>query len=151
MNRYFYTGGAVTSGGLLAVMIFLNSELARYTSPVWSSFIAHGVGVVGSWVLWWVLSQHKALLPYAAEAPLWSYFGGAGGAIIVVLANITVNSAIGLVGSLSLMILGQTTIAMVFDVKGWFGMEKRRLSANDLLQVPCIVIGSILIIFYGGV
>lgn len=150
MTKGVYTSSAVVSGGLLAIMIFLNSELARYTSPAASSLIAHFVGIFGSWLIWKFMSNSKTLIPYALNAPAWSYFGGIGGAMIVVIANITVNSTIGLVGSLSLMILGQTSFAILFDFKGWFGMEKRNLSLSDFLQIPCIVAGSILIIFFGG-
>ena len=148
MNKNLYTSGAIASGGLLAVMIFLNGELARYTSPVWSSLIAHFVGIFGSWFLWRSMSHSKKLFPYSSDAPMWSYFGGVCGAMIVVIANITVNSSIGLVGSLSLMILGQTAFAILFDFKGWFGMEKRNLYLSDFLQVSCILAGSLLIIFY---
>ncbi len=148
MNKNLYTTGAIASGGLLAIMIFFNGELARYTSPAWSSLIAHFVGIFGSWFLWRLMSNSKKLFPYTSDAPMWSYFGGAGGAMIVVIANITVNSSIGLVGSLSLMILGQTLFAILFDFKGWIGMAKRNLYLSDFLQVSCVLAGSILIIFY---
>jgi bacterial/archaeal transporter family-2 protein len=148
MNRNLYTSGAVVSGGLLGIMIFLNGELSRYTSPVWSSLIAHFVGIFGSWFLWKLMSQSKKLLPFSSDAPMWSYFGGVCGAMIVVIANITVTSNIGLIGSFSLMILGQTSFAILFDFKGWLGMEKRNLYSSDFLQVSCILAGSLLIIFY---
>ncbi len=148
MNNKLFTGGAIASGSLLAVMIFINGELAKSTSPAWSSLIAHFVGIFGSWFLWRLMSDSKKILPYSGAAPKWSYFGGAGGAVIVIIANLTVNSIIGLVGSLSLMILGQTLFAILFDYKGWFGVAKRNLCLSDFLQVSCILLGSILIIYY---
>lgn len=151
INKSVYSSGAVISGGLLAIAIFLNGELARYTSPVWSSLIAHFVGIFGSWFIWRLLSKSKTLIPYSSDAPLWSYSGGVIGAAIVVIANITINSPIGLVGSLSLMILSQTCFAILFDFKGWFGMEKRNLYRSDFLRVSYILAGSALTIFYGGV
>ncbi|MDJ0756404.1 MAG: DMT family transporter [Ardenticatenaceae bacterium] len=150
MNKQIYAAGAVGSGGLLALMIFLNGELARYTSPTWSSFIAHFVGIFGSWLLWKLIVRNKNIWPYSSGTPLWAYLGGVGGALIVVVANITVNSSLGLVGSLSLMILGQACLAMLFDLTGWFSFEKRKLMLADVLQVICIVAGSILIIWSGG-
>ena len=148
MSKSIYTMGAIASGGLLAVMIYFNGELASYTSPFWSSLIAHFVGIFASWFLWRTMIRSNNLIPFSPEAPVWSYFGGVCGALIVAIANITVNSSIGLVGSLSLMILGQTLFAMLFDFMGWFGMENRRLNINDLGRVLFILAGSILIINY---
>lgn len=148
MNRHLYSSGALLSGSLLAVAIFLNSELALFTSPAWSSLIAHFVGIFGSWGLWKYLSTEKKWFPFSPKAPRWSYFGGVFGAMIVVLSNMTVNSSIGLVGTVSLMILGQTCFAILFDLWGWFGMEKRELHRADFLRVAFILAGSLLIIIY---
>ncbi len=148
MIKSLFTTGAIASGGMLAIMVFFNGELARLTSPMSSSLIAHFVGIMGSWVLWRLMSRSRTLWPYSAAAPMWSYFGGVCGAMIVVLANITVNSTIGLIGSLSLMILGQTLFAILLDLKGWVGIAKRNLYMSDFLQVSSILVGSILIILY---
>ncbi|NNF99153.1 MAG: DMT family transporter [Desulfobacteraceae bacterium] len=148
MNKRIYPSAAVTSGGLLAIMIYINGELSRHTSPAWSSLIAHFVGIFGSWFLWKYLSKSKTYFPYTPDAPKWSYFAGVIGALIVVIANITVNSSIGLVGSLSLMILGQTLFAILFDFGGWLGMAKRKIHLRDILQVILILAGSLLIVFY---
>lgn len=147
MKNSVYTGSTVASGGLLAVMIFLNSELANFTSPALSSLIAHFIGILGSWILWKLMVKGGGLFPYSPKAPKWAYLGGAGGAFIVVFANITVNSTIGLIGSLSLMILGQTLFAILLDFKGWVGMTKRNLCLKDFLQVSLILTGSIFIIY----
>lgn len=150
MNKNYFPTIALSSGGLLAMMIFLNGQLATYTSAITSSLIAHFVGIIGSWILWKLIVKSKKIVPYSSIAPKWFYLGGVGGALIVVIANITVNSVIGLVGSLSLMILGQTIFAIIFDITGLFGMKKRKLHFNKLIQISCILTGSILIILGGG-
>lgn len=148
MNKNIYASGAIASGGLLAIAIYLNGELSRYTTPFYSSMIVHGIGLAGSWLLWKLLFKGEGLIPFSSKAPKWAYLGGVGGAMIVVLSNITVNSPIGLVGSLSLMILGQTIFAILFDVNGWAGMQKRRLYQADFLQLGCILVGAVLIVFF---
>lgn len=146
MNKNLYSTGALFSGGMLGVMLFLNSGLAQYTSPSISSLIVHFVGIFASWLIWKLISKRKVWIPFSVDAPIWTYLGGICGAMIVLISNITVNSSIGLVGSLSLMILGQTSFAILFDLKGWFGMKKRKIHLRDLLQVGCILAGCFLLI-----
>ncbi len=148
MKKSLYASSALASGGMLGITIFINGELAKYSSPAWSSMVAHFVGIFGSWFLWRWMSKEKKIFPYSSDAPIWSYFGGISGAWVVVMANITVNSSIGLIGSFSLMILGQTSLAILFDIKGWFGMEKRSLFKRDLIQIFCILAGSIFILLF---
>ena len=142
-----YTIGALGSGALLALAIFLNGEFAIRTSAIWSSMIAHFVGVFGSLLLWRVLIYRRGATLYSPQAPKWVYFAGALGALIVVLSNVTVNSTLGLVGTLTLMILGQSVFAIVFDVKGWLGLKQRRLQAKDVAQVGLILTGALLVIY----
>ena len=142
-----YTIGALGSGALLALAIFLNGELATHTSAIWSSMIAHLVGTLGSLLLWQALTYRKGARLYSPQAPKWVYFAGALGALIVVLSNVTVNSNLGLAGTLTLMILGQSVFAIVFDVKGWLGLKQRRLQAQDIAQVGLILTGAFLVIY----
>lgn len=148
IKNTYYSTTALASGALLALAIFFNGQLAGYLSPIRSSLIVHFVGIFSSWVLWRILSDQRGLLPYSASAPRWAYLSGIGGAAIVIFANITVNSTIGLVGSLSLMILGQAVFAILFDFNGWLGLPKRAISVGDFLQVLCLLTGSFLIILY---
>jgi bacterial/archaeal transporter family-2 protein len=146
MRKNLYAGSAIVSGSLLGLMLFINGQLANYTSAFWSSMIAHFIGLFASWIAWKLFSPSKKLLPINSKSPRWAYFGGVVGALIVIFSNITVNSEFGLVGSLSLMILGQTFFAMLFDYKGWIGMQKRELTRYDFLQISCVLAGSLLII-----
>jgi transporter family-2 protein len=148
MKNTYYSSAALGSGALLALAIFINGRLAGHLSPAWSSLVVHFVGIFGSWFLWRLLARGGGLLPFSSAAPRWAYLGGLGGAVIVLLANTTVNSVIGLVGSLSLMILGQAVFAILIDINGWLGMQKRAISPGDLLQVLCLMTGSFLIILY---
>ncbi|MDH3944369.1 MAG: DMT family transporter [Anaerolineae bacterium] len=148
IKNTYYSTTALASGALLALAIFLNGRLAVRLSPAWSSLVVHFVGIFGSWFLWRILSRSGGLLPYSSYVPRWAYLGGLGGAVIVFFANTTVNSVIGLVGSLSLMILGFAVFAILIDINGWLGMPKRHISPGDLLQVLCLMSGSFLIILY---
>ena len=103
-----------------------------------------------SLVLWFALSVPGKKRLVSRRAPLWSYSAGIGGAMAVVVANIAVNSRLGLAGSLSCFILGQTVSALVIERLGLFGAVARKLTLRDALRVGAIMAGALLIINSGG-
>jgi bacterial/archaeal transporter family-2 protein len=144
-----YLVGALVAGGILALMIFVNGELARHTSAEWSSLVAHGIGAGCAFVIWQGMLRLSSSTKRQAtsRAPWWSYVAGIFGAIIVILASITVNSPIGLSGSISLMLLGQVLFGLLVDYFGWFGMPARDLTLYDFGQVFFIMSGTAVLIF----
>ena len=149
MNKNYYTVAATAAGGLLATMILLNGILSKFTSPFYSSFIVHLVGLAGSLILWIIMKPSKSAAIISRKAPFWSYLGGIGGALAVVCANTVVNSSLGLAGSLSCFILGQTATSLLIDGLGLFGAPKRKLVLQDGIRVGSILAGSLLIINAG--
>lgn len=143
-NRWIWLV-AVLAGGLLACMTFFNGMLARYTSPLESSLAAHLIGFVTAGVLFAIPAGKPAK---TGKTPFWTYLGGVPGAIAVVVSNVTVNSRIGLSGSLALMLLGQTVFGLTVDSFGLFEMRKRVLGVQDYLEVLMIMSGSAILIFY---
>lgn len=140
---------ALTAGALLALMISVNSGLASYNSPLFASWVAHGVGAIAAWLLLQMLPLRPTPLSSGAAvvAPRWAYFGGIPGALTVIVAAITVNSPLALSGSLALMLTGQVLFGMLSDSRGWFGVIKRRLRANDIIATLLILFGCALLIF----
>ncbi|OZG75205.1 hypothetical protein BTA51_02130 [Hahella sp. CCB-MM4] len=154
-------GLALSAGMLLAVMIDVNSLLAAHSSPMTASWIAHGLGAVGAFILvlafrarqqWHCRAEEleKAGPDKKINSPFWSYLGGIPGAFTVVLAAVTVNSPIGLSGSLALMLVGQVLFGMLCDYFGLFGIPRRQPALKDLKVVGCTLSGSGLIIFLGA-
>ncbi len=150
MNKKYYTSISVLSGGLLAVMIFFNGVLSKYTSPVFSSLIVHAVGLLVSLILWFLTNKTNEWKLISKKAPFWSYLGGFSGAFAVITSNIAVNSKLGLAGSLSFFILGQTIASLIVDSLGLFELNKKKLNKYDYARVGLILIGSLLIINSGG-
>lgn len=137
---------ALTAGALLALMISVNSGLASYNSPLFASWVAHGVGAIAAWLLLLLLRRRTPLSP-ATVPPRWAYLGGIPGALTVVVAAITVNSPLALAGSLALMLTGQVLFGMLSDSRGWFGVIQRRLRTNDIIATLLILAGCALLIF----
>ncbi|QRK04329.1 DMT family transporter [Archangium violaceum] len=143
---------AMAGGALLALMINYNSLLAKHTTPVFASWVAHGLGAVAAFALVVLYSRlfrspGKEMEPQRAKVPLWFYLGGIPGTLTVILAAVTVNSGLSLSGTIALMLLGQVLFGLVSDYFGLFRTPKRRIVATDFLVALCILSGSALIIF----
>lgn len=160
---------ALIGGALLALMIKLNSSLAALTTPLYASWLAHGIGASVALLLIAVIttvskrdrpnivkplsrnttSKHDRPTLSGGAAPKWSYLGGIPGAMVVILAAITVNSELGLSGTLVLGLLGQVLFGLLSDHFGLFGVDKKPISAHRLLSIIPIFSGASLIIFFG--
>ena len=137
-------GLALFSGGLLALMITINSTLAGYSSPVLASWLAHGVGTLVALLLLLLLQGFTAFgssTGSGSVAPLWAYLAGVPGAFTVVLAAITVNSSLGLSASIGLIMAGQVGFSLISDRLGLFGLSKKPFSSNDGVAISLIIIG----------
>lgn len=139
---------AFAGGVLLALMITFNALMAKHTTPVFASWAAHGLGGLAAMALLAAGAARRAPAASAAgPAPRWSYFGGLPGAMTVVLAGVTINSALGLSGSVAFMLVGQAAFGMASDELGLFGVRRRAVTALDFAAGLVILAGSALIIF----
>jgi bacterial/archaeal transporter family-2 protein len=142
---------ALAAGVVLAMMIDRNSALARHSSPLVASWIAHGIGAAASllFVMAWAIASRRVgggLAAPSGRGPLWAYFGGIPGAMTVLLAAITVNGPLGLAGTLALMLVGQMIFGMIADGFGWLGMARRTFTRRDLIAATSVIAGSAMII-----
>jgi transporter family-2 protein len=141
---------AVTGGITLASMIAVNSKLAAYSSPLLSSWLAHGIGAVTSFFVLLGVSAfvgEKISLFPKSTTPIWAYLGGIPGAFTVILAAITVNSPLGLSASIALIMAGQVLFGLVSDTFGLFGLRKRAMNINDVIALILMVIGCLITMF----
>ncbi|MFC1233924.1 DMT family transporter [Vibrio sp. F74] len=144
----WYSGMAVFGGCLLALMIHLNSQLALGTTGLSASWFAHGIGAVTAWILLSILGPKRhAVEMDERKAPRLFYLGGIPGAFTVILASITVNSSIGLSGTLALGLIGQLIFSLICERFGWLQLEKKTFSMVDFVPIVLIVLGSILLIY----
>jgi len=145
---------AIVSGVLLALMININSELAAATSAVQSSWLAHGIGCVLAALLC-VIFNNKAVNKRELQGEnqsnkitqLRSYLGGIPGSFTVVLASLTVQSEIGLTGTLALALIGQFIFSLLVEHFGLLNQKVNKLSFLNVLPSVFVIVGSILIIY----
>lgn len=152
MNRLIVSCWALVGGATLAIMIGLNSQLAALLTPVYASWLAHGLGAISALLIIGLtgLTRPVSFSSTSAKAPFWSYLGGIPGAVVVVMVAITVNSPLGLTGTLVLSICGQVLFSLLSDQWGWFGLFKRQLTLQRLITLVPILTGSLLIISAKG-
>ncbi|APJ02817.1 DMT family transporter [Silvanigrella aquatica] len=138
------------AGAILTVMLKLNSNLSSVTSPLFASWTAHGIGLLTAILIIYVnkIILNKKNLNQTApqKAPFWSYLGGLAGGMVVVLAVISVNSTLGLSGTISLMLVGQILFGLLSDIFGLFGTTKKLIQLKDIFVIIFILAGSWLII-----
>ncbi len=145
---------ALIAGVALAVMTHWNSMLARHSSPLFASWTAHGIGAVAALVLVCLLSRRRAAAGNAPAGarfrPFWAYLGGIPGAFTVLIAAITVNSALGLAGTLALLLIGQMVFGVMADGLGLFGLARRPATPRELIALVLVLSGSLAIIMARG-
>jgi transporter family-2 protein len=140
---------ALVAGVVLAVMTDWNSQLARHSSPLFASWTAHGIGTIASMALVLILllrgKKTTVSVPHR-RWPLWAYLGGVPGAFTVLLAAITVNSALGLAGTLALLLVGQIAFGVCADYFGFFRLPRRQQQPRETIGFALVLIGSMVII-----
>jgi bacterial/archaeal transporter family-2 protein len=142
---------AFGTGCLLTLMVHLNGQLAHYGNALFSSWVAHGTGTVAAalYIAALYRGSRKAPAPEAPKAPFWAYLGGISGAATVMLTSTTVNSELGLSGTLALGLVGQVIFSLLADGLGLFGMPRRRPGVRDIASLGLVLAGSALIILFG--
>ncbi|MGX9416175.1 DMT family transporter [Vibrio sp. WJH972] len=149
LNKYSLL--AVIGGGLLALMIHLNSQLASVTSALSASWIAHAVGAFVAWCLLIVFNTGISPSEVHMAKPTKIYhLGGIPGALTVILASITINSGVGLSGTLALALIGQLVFSMLCEHLGLFNLKQRTFLYRDLIPILLVTSGSFMLIFSKG-
>lgn len=137
---------AISSGLLLSLMISINAELAGATSAFQASWIAHGIGCIVALLLYTAFKKGGiTAIRHDVHTKYW--FGGVPGALIVVISSITVQSYIGLTGTLALALIGQFIMSLFLEHFGWLNQPKVKINIANVFPTLLVMLGSILIIY----
>lgn len=141
---------AIVGGSLLAVMIAINGEMKSFISPLEASWVVHGVGALVALLLLVLFKAKPVNTANSVDLAWWNYLGGLSGSFVVVLAVITVNSFLGITGTLVLTVVGQVLFGLISDQFGWFGLERHPFSLKKLYSICFILAGAGLIVYAKG-
>lgn len=137
MNYLF----GVLVGGLIAVMVSVNGQLALYTNVYISGAVAHVVAAIGSLLLAGFSKEQKE---EEEKLPFYFYLTGLLGAIIIVFNNVTFK-ALGVSITVALMLLGQMVSSLLIDSFGLLKMKKVSTGREKIPGLLIILIGIIII------
>lgn len=144
--KLFHLIAAFGAGGLLTLMVLFNGTLAQYGSLFFASWVPHLTGTIVALLVLGIMRPKRAS---TAAPPVWSYLAGIAGGVTVMLTSATMNSALALSGTIALGLAGQVIFSLVADVKGLFGLPKKRPVGRDYLSLALIMAGSLILIFLG--
>jgi len=132
MSSYIFL--ALISGIFISLSRSLNGRLSIEKTPFHASTWNHAIGFLFLTVL--ILYQNPNLSHITLIAPLYSYLGGAIGALFVVTNSLTLKS-LGVTKTAMLVISGQMISALVVD-KFFYS---NTFNLNELLGVTFIIAG----------
>ena len=128
-------------GGLIAIMVSVNGQLAVHTNIYISASIVHIIATLGTLFL-------TLLYPNDEEEkerlPVYYYLTGVLGAIIIILNNVTFR-ALGVSITVALMLLGQMIASLLIDSYGLLKMKRVKTGREKAPGLIMIVIGIIVI------
>ena len=145
MDRWVAVAAMVAAGGLVAMQAPINSVLGKSVGTFAAASVSFAVGLA-------VLACITALFAggfgdVASVADLrWYYLtGGLLGAAYVTTVLVAVRT-LGAGGVTAATITGQLTLAVVIDRLGWFGIEKHGFTAQRVLGIALLALGTFLVV-----
>ena len=145
--RPYHLAAAFGAGCLLSLMVLCNGTLAAHGSLLFSSWVPHLTGTFAALALLILLRPRRAA---SIRPPLWAYLGGVSGGITVILTSATMNTALALSGTIALGLAGQALFSLFADIRGLFGLPRKIPLPRDYLSLAMIMLGSLVIIFFGS-
>lgn len=131
-------------GGFIALQAPINANLGKATGNLPAALVSFIVGTAALAAI--VVASGKAGGLGSTFDPGWLYLtGGLLGAVYVTASLITVSS-IGAGGVAAATITGQLTASVIVDRLGAFGLEETPLSAERLLGVGLLLLGTYLVV-----
>lgn len=137
------TAVMIAAGGLLATQVPINAALARaLRDPLLAACVSFGVGFLALTIV--VLAKNGlGSLRLATPAPAWVWLGGVLGAGYVACAIWGVPK-LGVLTTVSAVVLGQLLTALALDALGAFGLPVQGISPTRVLAVALVAAGVVL-------
>ncbi len=148
MQQALYLFLDFLTGMVISVMVVANTQLGIEVTMGVSLIVNHIIGLAFLSLLLWVGKNNKAINAKRRSAPLYLWFNGVFGLAIL---NCNYYTIIYTGASLAMAstVFGQSFFSVVFDLTGFMGMKKRKLSHKKMASLGISAIG-IVIMALGG-
>lgn len=135
----------VVAGGMIAVQAVLNAALGKRTGDLGSVLLVTLVSIAVVVPLLLIFPGTSNLRALPGPSQWYLYLGGVAGVIIVGVPILLV-PRIGATATVTALIVGQLTLAVIIDHFGWLGTPRSELSLTRALGVAVLVLGTLLIV-----
>ena len=148
MQQSLYLFLDFLTGMVISVMVVANTQLGLEVTMGVSLIVNHIIGLVFLSLLLWVGKNNKNINTKRRSAPLYLWFNGIFGLVIL---NCNYYTIINTGASLAMAstVFGQSFFSVVFDLTGFMGMKKRKLSPKKIASLGISGMG-IIIMALGG-
>jgi len=136
---------ALVAGALMPVQAGINARLREFLGdPIMASLVSFCVGTMALAAFALITRVPWPTLAAAAQAPWWSWFGGALGAFFVAV-TIILAFKLGATGLMAWIIAGQLVASVLLDHSGALGFAVREASWQRLVGVLLLLGGAVLV------
>lgn len=135
----------VVVGALIAVQSVLNAALGKRAGDIGSVFVLATISAILMLPLLFVFPGAANLRGLPGLSQWYLYLGGAIG-LLIVAAPIFLIPRIGATATLTALVVGQLTLAVIIDHFGLLGVPRNELTITRVLGVIILALGTLLIV-----
>ena len=135
-------------GTVATIMVTCTTELGNMTTVNFSTLMNHLVNLGMNYLILLFGLKNSCINPKGDKVPWYLYSAGLLGIVNLTLNFVAVKGA----GATVLMvgvIFGQSLLGLIYDLTGFLGLEKRKLTRNNVISI-LISLAGILLMLSGG-
>jgi len=149
MPKTLYYASTIGFGATISLMVVLNTRFGELATMPVSLLVNQVVGIVAITIVMRMKSLGKGLQPPRLHAPWYLWFGGVFGFFILNANFITITN-LGASLSMATAVFGQSIGSLLFDLTGFMGRPRYRISRQKALTLAICLGGIIIMALDGG-
>jgi transporter family-2 protein len=149
MPKTLYYASALGIGGTISLMVVLNTRFGELATMPVSLLVNQVVGIVAITIIMHMKNLGKGTQLPRQHAPWYLWFGGVFG-FFVLNANFVTITNLGASLSMATAVFGQSLGSLIFDLTGFMGRPRYRISRKKTVTLGICLAGIIIMALDGG-